>query len=438
MNITYALGKGTYLSNRYRIDEIIGQGGFGITYVAYDEAEGKKCAVKEYFPRDSAVRLSNGKEVKTVSDEKIEIFNHGLTRFMEEADVLWKLQGVESVVSVYDRFKENGTGYYVMEYVDGVTLKKLVRENGKLKFEYVNKILFDVGTALIQVHALNIFHRDIKPDNIMVDSTGVIKLIDFGNAKNIKRQSGNEQLSVMLTPGFAPFEQYSSKSEQGTFTDVYSLAATVYYLLTGKMLLNPNERLLSSEDIVLNDEDIPEYVTDALYKALRVNYKERTQTIYEFLSDMRLINETVYSHDDNQNADILKKNNENKANGIHAVTDNLISATHGRIPHPYIVIISGDNEGTTIDIPLDRGVIVGRTKNYAQIIFKQDEFISKKHCEVYYDSLEDLIYITDLSTNGTWVNGYKLNPNQVYSVDKGSVVTLANQKCSFKVGVTYL
>ena len=331
MNITYALGKGTYLSNRYRIDEIIGQGGFGITYVAYDEAEGKKCAVKEYFPRDSAVRLSNGKEVKTVSDEKIEIFNHGLTRFMEEADVLWKLQGVESVVSVYDRFK------------------------------YVNKILFDVGTALIQVHALNIFHRDIKPDNIMVDSTGVIKLIDFGNAKNIKRQSGNEQLSVMLTPGFAPFEQYSSKSEQGTFTDVYSLAATVYYLLTGKMLLNPNERLLSSEDIVLNDEDIPEYVTDALYKALRVNYKERTQTIYEFLSDMRLINETVYSHDDNQNADILKKNNENKANGIHAVTDNLISATHGRIPHPYIVIISGDNEGTTIDIPLDRGVIVGRT-----------------------------------------------------------------------------
>lgn len=272
----------------------------------------------------------------------------------------------------------------------------------------------------------------------MVDSTGVIKLIDFGNAKNIKRQSGNEQLSVMLTPGFAPFEQYSSKSEQGTFTDVYSLAATVYYLLTGKMLLNPNERLLSSEDIVLDDEDIPEYVTDALYKALRVNYKERTQTIYEFLSDMRLINETVYSHDDNQNADILKKNNENKANGIHAVTDNLISATHGRIPHPYIVIISGDNEGTTIDIPLDRGVIVGRTKNYAQIIFKQDEFISKKHCEVYYDSLEDLIYITDLSTNGTWVNGYKLNPNQVYSVDKGSVVTLANQKCSFKVGVTYL
>ena len=98
MNITYALGKGTYLSSRYRIDEIIGQGGFGITYVAYDEAEGKKCAVKEYFPRDSAVRLSNGKEVKTVSDEKIEIFNHGLTRFMEEADVLWKLQGVESVV----------------------------------------------------------------------------------------------------------------------------------------------------------------------------------------------------------------------------------------------------------------------------------------------------------------------------------------------------
>ena len=97
MNITYALGKGTYLSNRYRIDEIIGQGGFGITYVAYDEAEGKKCAVKEYFPRDSAVRLSNGKEVKTVSDEKIEIFNHGLTRFMEEAEWILLPQATEMI-----------------------------------------------------------------------------------------------------------------------------------------------------------------------------------------------------------------------------------------------------------------------------------------------------------------------------------------------------
>lgn len=436
MNIRYALGSGMYLSDRYRIDGVIGQGGFGITYVAYDEAKSKKCAIKEYFPRDSAVRLADGKTVKTISDEKRTIYNHGLTRFIEEADVLWKLQGVESVVSVYDRFKENGTGYYVMEYVDGVTLKKLIKENGKLKFKYVNKILFDVGTALIQVHALNIFHRDIKPDNIMVNSAGVVKLIDFGNAKSIKRQSDNEQLSVMLTPGFAPLEQYSTKTEQGTFTDVYALAATVYFLLTGTMLAGPNDRLLSGEDITL--DDVPEYVSDALYRALRVNYKERTQTIYKFLSDMRLINETVYSDDKIHNKDNIQNNAVNDDSGIHAVTDNLIPVTHGKIPHPYIVIISGDNEGMTIDMPLDRGVIVGRTKNYAQIIFKQDEFISKKHCEVYYDSLEDLIYITDLSTNGTWVNGYKLNRNQIYSVNKGSVVTLANQKCSFKVGVTYL
>ena len=99
--------------------------------------------------------------------------------------------------------------------------------------------------------------------------------------------------------------------------------------------------------------------------------------------------------------------------------------------------MSGDNAGTTVDIPLDRGLVVGRTRNYAQVIFEQDEFISKKHCEVYYDSIEDALYVTDYSTNGTWVNGYRLNRNQVYAVEKGSMVVLANQKCSFKVGVTY-
>ena len=455
------MGKSVVLNNRYRIEDVIGHGGFGITYLAYDKKAEAKCAVKEYFPRDCSVRLQDGRTVKSVSAERKGLFDHGLKRFMDEANVLWKLQDVESVVSVYDRFEENDTGYYVMEYVDGVTLKKLVKETGKLEFKYVNKILFDVGTALIQVHALNIFHRDIKPDNIMVESSGVVKLIDFGSAKNIKRSSPNEQLSVMLTPGFAPFEQYSSKSEQGTFTDVYSLAATVYYLLTAEMLPNPNERLLSGEEIIINDNNIPDYVITALYKALRVRYKERTQTVYEFLIDMKLIDETVYYHQDNNiEARVRNTNNqaykskvdnkrlevkekkqfesENGKNEDYRYQEYEEYNSHKIVPHPYIEILSGDNAGYVIDLPLDRGVIVGRTKNYAQIIFEQDEYISKRHCEVYYDSLEDLIYVTDLSTNGTWVNGYKLNCNQIYSVAKGSVIVLANQKCSFKVGVTYI
>ena len=333
---------------------------------------------------------------------------------------------------------------------------------------------------------MGVFHRDIKPDNIMLTSKGRAKLIDFGNAKNIKRDA-DEGYSIMLTPKFAPPEQYQKNSEQGTFTDVYAFASTMFYAMTGTYMPEPTARYASGEHVNLEEVGFPKYVSDAMNKALKLNYKERTQTIYELLMDLRWFSDggdTEYHTGDgdaifderppeDQPGDkgvvvkpqpetggesgenvgwkrkYLDESGGSQNGGAGIGGDNPENGTSPTSPpwqppvsqyrnaHPYIVIVSGDNAGTTVDIPVDRGIIVGRTRNYAQIIFEQDEFISKKHCEVYYDSIEDTIYVTDYSTNGTWVNGYRLNRNQVYAVEKGSMVVLANQKCSFKVGVTY-
>lgn len=478
-----ALANGTCLHEKYVIKDILGRGGFGFTYEAYDNAAGKRCAIKEYYPRDAAMRLPDGRTLYQMTDELEKTYHHGMERFMEEAQVLWKLQGVQSVVSVYDYFNENNTSYFVMEFIDGVTLKKLIKDYGKLDYNIVRSIFFDVGTGLIQVHGMGVFHRDIKPDNIMLTSKGRAKLIDFGNAKNIKRDA-DEGYSIMLTPKFAPPEQYQKNSEQGTFTDVYAFASTMFYAMTGTYMPEPTARYASGEHVNLEEVGFPKYVSDAMNKALKLNYKERTQTIYELLMDLRWFadgGDTEYHTGDvivdkrppedqpgdkgvvmkpqpetggesGENGRWKRKYLDDPVDGQDGGSgiggDNLGNGTSPTSPwrpplsqyrnaHPYIVIVSGDNAGTTVDIPVDRGIIVGRTRNYAQIIFEQDEFISKKHCEVYYDSIEDTIYVTDYSTNGTWVNGYKLNRNQVYAVEKGSMVVLANQKCSFKVGVTY-
>ena len=477
-----ALANGTCLHEKYVIKDILGRGGFGFTYEAYDNAAGKRCAIKEYYPRDAAMRLPDGRTLYQMTDELEKTYHHGMERFMEEAQVLWKLQGVQSVVSVYDYFNENNTSYFVMEFIDGVTLKKLIKDYGKLDYNIVRSIFFDVGTGLIQVHGMGVFHRDIKPDNIMLTSKGRAKLIDFGNAKNIKRDA-DEGYSIMLTPKFAPPEQYQKNSEQGTFTDVYAFASTMFYAMTGTYMPEPTARYASGEHVNLEEVGFPKYVSDAMNKALKLNYKERTQTIYELLMDLRWFSDggdTEY-HTGDEDVIVDKRPPEDQPGDTGVVEkpqpetsgesgenggwknkylgesggsqdggagidgNNLVNGTSPWQPpvsqyrnaHPYIVIVSGDNAGTTVDIPVDRGIIVGRTRNYAQIIFEQDEFISKKHCEVYYDSIEDTIYVTDYSTNGTWVNGYRLNRNQVYAVEKGSMVVLANQKCSFKVGVTY-
>lgn len=211
----------------YQIGAAKGQGGFGITYAAMDMMKGQRVAIKEYFPARCA---SRGRDFRVypVSDQQ-QVFAGGMRSFLEEAMMLSAVRALESVVHVQESFEANGTAYLVMEYVDGIPLHEVLRRNGPMRAEELMPKLPMLLADLETMHKARVIHRDISPDNIILMPDGRLKLIDFGSARSV--QDG-KTMTVLLKAGFSPVEQYQSKG-QDAYTDVYALAATVYYCLTG-------------------------------------------------------------------------------------------------------------------------------------------------------------------------------------------------------------
>ncbi|WP_295403443.1 serine/threonine-protein kinase, partial [uncultured Thiocystis sp.] len=246
-----ALALGTFLDGRYRLGRVLGHGGFGITYLAWDENLQLRLAIKEYLPRDSASRAPDGVSLAVYSGPAAEQFAYGLDRFLEEARALARFDQHPGIVTVKSFFRAHGTGYSVMDYVEGLTLKQYLEQQpgGRLPFEPALRLLLPIMDALRAVHQEGLLHRDIAPDNIYVSRSGRIKLLDFGAARFAAGEH-SKSLSVILKPGYAPEEQYRTKGKQGPWTDVYSLAATLYRAITGVL---PPEAL----DRVELDELIP-------------------------------------------------------------------------------------------------------------------------------------------------------------------------------------
>ncbi|WP_201091323.1 DUF1566 domain-containing protein [Thiocystis minor] len=246
-----ALALGIVLDGRYRLGRVLGHGGFGITYLAWDENLQLRLAIKEYLPRDSASRAPDGVSLAVYSGPAAEQFAYGLERFLEEARALARFDQHPGIVTVKSFFRAHGTGYSVMDYVEGLTLKQYLEQQpgGRLPFDQALRLLLPVMDALRAMHREGLLHRDIAPDNIYVSRSGRIKLLDFGAARFAAGEH-SKSLSVILKPGYAPEEQYRTKGKQGPWTDVYSLAATLYRAITGVL---PPEAL----DRVELDELIP-------------------------------------------------------------------------------------------------------------------------------------------------------------------------------------
>ena len=227
--------------NAYLLGASLGQGGFGITYVALDKAAGKRVAVKEYFPIQCCQREENGQVSAKSGMENV--FRGGKKSFLEEAKMLSGQQNIPSVVRVMDYFETNGTAYLVMEYLDGVTLQQKTMREGtfqpKFLLEKVPKLLEDME----RLHRSGIIHRDISPDNVMWMPDDTLKLLDFGCARSME---DGKSMTVQLKHGFAPVEQYMTRG-QGPWTDVYALSATIYYCLTGRVPPMAPERLESDQ-----------------------------------------------------------------------------------------------------------------------------------------------------------------------------------------------
>lgn len=275
----------TILENKYVIGRALGQGGFGITYLAYDLVENRKLAIKEYFPLDISTRSLDHLTVSPISTKNRSALEYGLAKFAEEARALSNFRNHPGVVSFLNFLYANNTAYIVMAYVEGEDLKEYLNHHDgkKIPFESALQIVLLVMAALEDVHRAGIVHRDISPDNIYIETKGGVKILDFGAT----RQAMGEQsrsLSVVLKPGYAPEEQYRGKGKQGPWTDIYALGATFYRSITGRVPPEALDRLV--EDDLLPPSalgiEIPPYAQEALLTALAVKAVDRFQTVTAF------------------------------------------------------------------------------------------------------------------------------------------------------------
>ena len=225
----------TLQGGKYRIERVLGQGGFGITYLAHNAVFDIDVAIKEFFMKDENER--DGSSVTMPNTTKQELFHGQMEKFKKEAKRMFAIKN-EHIIGVQDLFEENGTAYYVMDYVDGENLSERLKRTGKPMTEQeVRDILPQILDALKSVHDAGIWHLDLKPANIMVDKAGNVKLIDFGASKQLNAQKGGATTSTAIsyTNGYAPREQMEQNYDKfGPWTDIYALGATLYNLLTNK------------------------------------------------------------------------------------------------------------------------------------------------------------------------------------------------------------
>ena len=280
-----ALPAGTVLGE-FEITGLIGEGGFGIVYLAYDHSLQRKVALKEYMPSGLASRKSGMTVAK--SQQHIETFQAGLRSFINEARLLAQFDH-PSLVKVYRFWEANGTAYMVMPFYDGITLRDALRQHGASPDEiWLKQLLKHLLDALEIIHQENCFHRDIAPDNILILRDGRPLLLDFGAARRVISDM-TQNLTVILKPGYAPIEQYAEMNSmrQGAWTDIYALAAVVYFAVAGKAPIPAVARIISDslEPLAALEHGRERYTPEflrAIDKALAVKAEARPQNVTEF------------------------------------------------------------------------------------------------------------------------------------------------------------
>ncbi len=279
------LKPGSILLGKYIVGKVIGKGGFGVTYVAYDITANKKVAIKEFFPYGVALRAPGTTTVSVSSMNNAEAFRMGAEKFFNEAQLVSKFNGNPNIVGVHEFFYENDTVYFAMEYLQGHTLKEHIQEHGVLTPAQALFIFQNVSNALMAAHSLNVMHRDISPDNIILCDNGDVKLIDFGAARQVVAEH-SQSFSVILKPGFAPLEQYQKKGNQGPWTDIYSLGATIYHSLTEDIPEDPMSRIDDDEDFSSNKYNIEPELWAIIKKATELKIEDRYGDVFMLKNDL--------------------------------------------------------------------------------------------------------------------------------------------------------
>ncbi|WP_432627735.1 FHA domain-containing serine/threonine-protein kinase [Brotaphodocola sp.] len=404
---TYVLPVYTILADRYLIGRVLGIGGFGITYKAFDRKTREICAVKELAPFGLVFRNPGECQMQLSHANFTAQFDHIQMRFIEEAQMLKKFETISGIVQVRDCFKANQTAYFSMEFLDGMNLRKIVQvTKARLSVESVNHIVREVGEAMELIHRkTGILHRDISPENIYILKNGTVKLLDFGSARQ-QSMDENKEFTVQYKHGFAPPEQYSRTGHQGTYTDVYALASTYYYTLTGIPIPDAMDRLEGGNYLPLSSlrTDVSKSVSEAVDRALILDYRERTQTMAQFLEEL-----------------------SNSDSGVAVEKTGV----------PYLELISGAHAGMRWKLPMDQEIKIGRSPKWSNIIVSEDECISKQQCCLTYDSKKREFLLRDVSSNGTFVQGERLEKEREYRYSENVQISFAGSDCVLRAGISY-
>lgn len=271
------LKNGTRLSGgargEYIIDGVLGRGGFGITYSGHD-TQGLAVAIKEFFPRGKMTRDEDTNALIIDNISNLEVINQLRNRFIAEGINLSRLRH-ESVVTIIEMFEDNGTAYMVMELIEGITLKQLVKQSGPLSPDRATRIGIALAQALGYLHANRITHLDVKPDNIIMSISGQPVLIDFGLSHQYdSRGASDTKLIAAISPGYTAIEQYDPKPIFEPRSDVYSLGATLFFMVTGRTPHEPTA-IIDSPELIQLDNSVPVHLRAAVSNAMEFRAERR-------------------------------------------------------------------------------------------------------------------------------------------------------------------
>ena len=294
-NERHQLPVGTVLADKYVVGRVLGQGGFGITYLGLECNLNMLVCIKEFFPHNTVNRDSARSRFVNVNTQTMEgNYSAARERFIREAKSLAKFRDVPQIVSIYELFQMNNTAYMVMEFVSGTDMVKYISsKGGRLSMEETLRLLDPIMNALAQVHDAGLIHRDISPDNIMIQPSGYAKLLDFGAARNVDNPDKEKMLThsteAIIKNGFAPMEQYASRGSLGPWTDVYAMSATIYYSITGQLLENAPTRMLEGPQLDWSHAlGITKQQCEVLERGLALNIKERIPDVRQLLEQLHV------------------------------------------------------------------------------------------------------------------------------------------------------
>ena len=284
MSSTHSALPAGYVVNEYRVESVLGTGGFGITYLATDQNLNLKVALKEYLPVDFAVRASDH-SVNARTPADAESYDWGLRRFLDEARTLASFRH-PNIVRVMRFFEANHTGYMVMEFVEGEPLTAWISTRRPLPQNDVLDIVGPLLGGLAVIHKTAYLHRDIKPANVFIRADGSPVLLDFGSAREIK--GGDQEVTAMVSPGYAPLEQYHAHGKQGPWTDLYALGGVMYWMITGSKPVEAAARIrkdvMTPASAQLSSGHYDAEFLSAIDWALSPNEDERPQSTADFLA----------------------------------------------------------------------------------------------------------------------------------------------------------